>query len=225
MKSQFRSARSRALPSAARRPRLALLSALLLALLAGASSVQATQLPTQNLSQMIAKADLIVSGEVVAVKDGIHDGVPYTEVTLKVAGSVKQDLAPKSSYTFRQFGLLKARKMADGRYLLPAKIEGMPTWAVGERVMTFMNKPTAKSGLSTPVGLAQGKFSINGSKATNSFNNVGLFEGVQVVTRGLLRAPETNMLSKTSGAVDVNVLQGLVSRAVKNNWIATGAMR
>lgn len=199
--------------------------AMLAAMLVCAPAVQATQLPPQNLSQMIAKADLIVSGEVIAVKDGIQDGMPYTEITLKVAGSVKRDLAPKSSYTFRQFGLLKARKMADGRYLLPAKIEGMPTWAVGERVMTFMNKPTSVTGLSTPVGLAQGKFNINGSKASNSFNNVGLFEGVQVVTRGLLRAPETNMLSKTSGAVDVNVLQGLVSRAVKNNWIATGALR
>jgi hypothetical protein len=186
---------------------------------------QATQLPPQNLSQMIAKADLIVSGEVTSVKDGIQDGVPYTEVTLKVAGSAKRDLAPKSSYTFRQFGLLKARRMADGRYLLPAKIEGMPSWHVGERVMTFMNKPATKTGLSTPVGLAQGKLSINGSKAANSFNNVGLFDGVQVTTRGLLRAPETAMLSKPSGAVDIHVLQGLVSRAVKNNWIATGAMR
>ena len=186
---------------------------------------QATQLPPQNLSQMIAKAEVIVSGEVIAVKDGIQDGVPYTEVTLKVAGSVKQELAPKSNYTFRQFGLQKARKMSDGRFLLPAKIEGMPTWRVGERVMTFMNKPAAKTGLSTPVGLAQGKFSINGSKAVNSFNNVGLFDGVQVITRGALRPAETSMLSKPSGAVDINVLQGLVSRAVKNNWIATGVMR
>ncbi len=221
MNSLSLSAPSGSVPAAILRPRIAVLAALL----ACASAVQATQLPPQNLSQMIGKAALIVSGEVVAVKDGIQDGVPYTEVTLKVAGSAKQDLAPKSSYTFRQFGLLKARKMSDGRYLLPAKIEGMPTWVVGERVLTFMNKPSAKTGLSSPVGLAQGKFSINGSKAANSFNNVGLFDGVQVITRGLLRAPETSMLSKTSGPVDVNVLQGLVSRAVKNNWIATGAMR
>ncbi|MCV2368101.1 hypothetical protein [Roseateles oligotrophus] len=206
-------------------PRRLLAGMLTLGAASLAPLAQATQLPPQNLSQMIDKADLIVSGEVTAVKDGIQDGVPYTEVTLKVAGSVKKDLAPKSNYTFRQFGLLKARKMDDGRYLLPAKIEGMPTWHVGERVMTFMNKPASKTGLSTPVGLAQGKFSINGNKAANSFNNAGLFDGVQVVTRGLLRASETSMLSKPAGAVDANVLQGLVSRAVKNNWIATGAMR
>lgn len=207
-------------------PRRGLLAGLLAL---GAASLaplaQATQLPTQNLSQMIAKSDVIVSGEVTSVKDGIQDGVPYTEVTLKVTGSAKQDLALKSNYTFRQFGLLKARKLDDGRYLLPAKIEGMPSWRVGERVMTFMNKPSSKTGLTTPVGLTQGKLSINGGKAANSFNNVGLFEGVQVSKRDLLRAPETSMLSTTSGAVDVNVLQGLVSRAVTNNWIGTGEMR
>lgn len=207
-------------------PRRGLLAGLLaLGAASLAPQAQAMQLPTQNLSQMIAKSDVIVSGEVTSVKDGIQDGVPYTEVTLKVTGSAKQDLALKSSYTFRQFGLLKARKLDDGRYLLPAKIEGMPSWRVGERVMTFMNKPSSKTGLTTPVGLTQGKLSINGGKAANSFNNVGLFEGVQVSKRDLLRAPETSMLSTTSGAVDVNVLQGLVSRAVKNNWIGTGEMR
>ncbi|MCV2350904.1 hypothetical protein [Paucibacter sp. Y2R2-4] len=184
----------------------------------------ATQLPPQNLSQMIAKADLIVSGQVTAVKDGIENGLPFTEVTLKVSGSAKQSLDTSSSYSFRQYGLLKPRKMSDGRYLLPAKIEGMPSWRVGERVLTFMNKPAAATGLRTPVGLAQGKFSINGSKASNAFNNEGLFDGVSVDS-GLLRSSETTMLAKRSGAVDLAVLQGLVNRAVKNNWIATGVMR
>ncbi|MEJ6005080.1 hypothetical protein WG899_05945 [Paucibacter sp. AS339] len=209
-------------------PPRALSSAIRTALLAASASLAlpalATQLPPQNLSQMIAKADLIVSGQVTAVKDGIENGLPFTEVTLKVSGSAKQTLDTSSSYSFRQYGLLKPRKMSDGRYLLPAKIEGMPTWQVGERVLTFMNKPAAATGLRTPVGLAQGKFSINGSKAANAFNNEGLFEGVSVDS-GLLRNSETAMLAKRSGAVDLAVLQGLVNRAVKNNWVATGVMR
>jgi hypothetical protein len=199
-------------------------SALLAATAALALPAMATQLPPQNLSQMIAKADLIVSGQVTAVKDGIENGLPFTEVTLKVGGSAKQALEPNSSYSFRQYGLLAPRKLSDGRYLLPAKIEGMPSWKVGERVLTFMNKPAAKSGMRTPVGLAQGKFSINGNKATNAFNNEGLFEGVSV-NSGLLRSSEAAMLAKRSGAVDLAVLQGLVNRAVKNNWVATGVMR
>jgi hypothetical protein len=209
-------------------PPRTLASALRSALLATSASLAlpalATQLPPQNLSQMIAKADVIVSGQVTAVKDGIENGLPFTEVTLKVSGSAKQSLEASSSYSFRQYGLLKARKMGDGRYLLPAKIEGMPSWRVGERVLTFMNKPATTTGLRTPVGLAQGKFTINGNKAANAFNNEGLFEGVSVDS-GLLRSSETAMLAKRSGAVDLAVLQGLVNRAVKNNWVATGEMR
>lgn len=200
-----------------------------LALIAGLAlllpqAAQATQLPNQNLAQLIGRADLIVNGQVTAVKDGIQDGLPYTEITLKVSSSAKKTLAPQSAYTFRQYGLLRARKMDDGRYLLPAKIEGMPNWQVGEKVMAFMNKPAARSGFSTPVGLAQGKLTITGNKATNGFNNVGLFEGLEVAP-GLLRRNEARMLENRAGGVDLNTLQGLVQRTVKNNWLATGAMR
>lgn len=200
-----------------------------LALIAGMSllapqAALATQLPTQNLAQLIGRADLIVNGQVTAVKDGIQDGLPYTEITLKVSSSAKKTLAPQSAYTFRQYGLLRARKLDDGRYLLPAKIEGMPNWQVGEKVMAFMNKPAARSGFSTPVGLAQGKLTITGNKATNGFNNVGLFEGLEVAP-GLLRRSEARMLENRAGGVDLNTLQGLVQRTVKNNWLATGAMR
>lgn len=200
-----------------------------LALIAGMSllapqAALATQLPTQNLAQLIGRADLIVNGQVTAVKDGIQDGLPYTEITLKVSSSAKKTLAPQSAYTFRQYGLLRARKLDDGRYLLPAKIEGMPNWQVGEKVMAFMNKPAARSGFSTPVGLAQGKLTITGNKATNGFNTVGLFEGLEVAP-GLLRRSEARMLENRAGGVDLNTLQGLVQRTVKNNWLATGAMR
>lgn len=197
---------------------LALLSALL------APQAQATQLPPQNLAQLIARADVIVSGQVTAMKDGIQDGLPYTEITLKVSSSAKKSLELKSNYTIRQYGLLRARKLDDGRYLLPAKIEGMPSWQVGERVMAFMNKPAARSGFSTPVGLAQGKLTITGNKVSNGFNNVGLFEGM-VVAPGLLRRNEARMLENRAGGVDLNTLQGLVQRSLKNNWLATGAMR
>jgi len=204
------------------RPRLGFGLALISALLA--PQVQATQLPPQNLSQLIARADVIVSGQVTALKDGFQDGLPYTEITLKVSSSAKKNLAVKSDYTIRQYGLLRARKLDDGRYLLPAKIEGMPSWQVGEKVMAFMNKPAARSGFSTPVGLAQGKLTITGNKISNGFNNVGLFEGM-VVAPGLLRRNEARMLENRAGGVDLNTLQGLVQRSLKNNWLSTGAMR
>jgi len=198
--------------------------ALLGGLAAWLAPAQATQLVHQNLKQMIAAADVIVSGDVDKVSDGMDHGLPFTEVTLKVKGSVKRDLAAGSSYRFRQYGLLKNRRLPDGRYLLATHIEGMPTWAVGEKVTVFMNKPSARTGLTTPVGLAQGKLTGSGSQVANAFDNRGLFQGMEV-DAAVLSPLEADMLKRNSGAVDGGVLNQLVHRAVKEQWIAKGVMR
>ena len=185
---------------------------------------QASQLVPQNLKQMIKVSDEIVTGEVSKVSDGIQNGVPYTEITLKVKGSIKHEMKTDSSYTFRQYGLLKPRKLADGRYLLPSKIEGMPTWAVGEKVTTFFNKPATHTGLRTPVGLAQGKLTSAGPKAANSFNNRDLFKGM-TVDPSVLNPNEAAMLASRGGAVETGIFLQLVKRAVKEQWIERGVMR
>ena len=199
-----------------------------LALLGGLAALcapaHATQLVHQNLRQMIQAADLIVSGDVAKVSDGIAHGLPFTEVTLKVKGSLKRELSPGSSYKFRQYGLLKNRRLADGRYLLATRIEGLPSWTVGEKVTVFMNRPSAHSGLTTPVGLAQGKLTGSGSQVANAFDNRGLFQGMQV-DASVLSPLEADMLKRNSGAVDGGVLHQLVRRAVKEQWIEKGVMR
>lgn len=190
-----------------------------------APCAQASQLVPQNLKQMIQVSDLIVTGEVTKLTDGIENGLPFTEVTLKVKDSVKRDLAANSSYKFRQYGLLKTRKLGDGRYLLPAKIEGMASWKVGEKVTTFMNKPALRTGMVTPVGLAQGKFTSSGSKLANSYNNRDLFKGM-TVDPSVLNANEAAMLAnKSGGAVEGGVLNHFVKRAVSEQWIEKGVMR
>ncbi|MBT9459660.1 MAG: hypothetical protein IV097_23795 [Burkholderiaceae bacterium] len=185
---------------------------------------QASQLVPQNLKQMIQASDLIVSGEVSKLTDGIEQGLPFTEVTLKVKSSLKRELAENSSYKFRQYGLLKTRKMSDGRYLLASKIEGMASWTVGEKVTAFLNKPALRTGLVTPVGLAQGKFTSSGSQLANSFNNRDLFKGM-TVDPSVLNANEAAMLAKHGGAVEGGVLTNFVKRAVNEQWIAKGVMR
>jgi hypothetical protein len=136
---------------------------------------------------------------------------------------MKRDIAMNSSYTFRQYGLLKPRKMQDGRYLLPAKIEGMATWTIGEKVTTFMNKPASVTGMVTPVGMAQGKFTYSGSQTANSFDNRSLFRGMSV-SPGVLTPSETAMLNHTAGPVEGAVFLGLVKRAINDQWLAKGLM-
>jgi hypothetical protein len=197
--------------------------ALLLAAIWVAPS-QASQLVPQNLKQMIDVADVVVTGKVTRVTDGIDNGIPFTEVTMQVDSSIKRDVAANGNFSFRQYGLLKARRMTDGRFLLATKIEGMATWSVGEKVTAFLNKPATRSGMRTPVGMAQGKFTYSGSQAANSFDNRNLFQGM-TVDPGVLSARESAMLAKHAGAVEGDVLINLVKRAVKEQWIEKGVMR
>lgn len=186
--------------------------------------LHASQLVAQNLKQMIQEADVIVTGEVSKVTDGVENGLPFTEVTMKVNSSIKRELATNSNYSFRQYGLLKPRKLQDGRYLLAAKIEGMATWTVGEKVTTFMNKPASRTHMTTPVGMAQGKFTYSGAQVANSFDNRGLFKGMSV-DPGVLNAKEAAMLAKAAGSVEGEVLMNFVKRAVNEKWVEKGVMR
>jgi hypothetical protein len=204
--------------------RHARLAGLFAVLAFAAAPLQASQLVPQNLKQMVQAADVIVTGEVTKITDGVDNGLPFTEVTMKVNGSIKRDMAVNSNFTFRQYGLLKPRKMADGRYLLPARVEGMARWTVGEKVTTFMNRPVSRNGMRTPVGLAQGKFTYSGSQAANSFDNRGLFNGMTVDPR-VLNDREAAMLARAAGPVEGDVLINLVKRAVKEKWIEQGVMR
>jgi hypothetical protein len=214
---------SRAAFVSAARERICRYSALLAMTAFLSPAVHAMQPVHQNLTQMIHAADQIVTGEVVKVTDGIERGVPFTQVTIKVKGSHKKNMKLDSLYTFRQFGLQKNRKMRDGRYMLATRIEGWPSWTVGEHVMTFMNKPASGTGLVTPVGLSQGKLISVGGKLSNSFSNVGLLQDVKI-DPSVLSADEAAMLAKGVGALDQGALTGLVNRAVKENWIGRGVM-
>ena len=215
-------------PSPVRNPprsprRLVLAAACLAGLLATAPAL-ATQLVPHNLTKLIAGSDLIVSGTVKNVTDGVDNGLPYTEVTLSVASSAKKKLAPRSVFKFRQFGLLKARKLANGKFLVATAPEGFATWHRDEQVIAFLYKPAAKTGLRTTVGLEQGKFTTMGGRTANAQFNRGLFAGVQVQP-GTLTAPEAELLKKASGEVDAAALMSLVHRAVAGQWIEKGVMR
>lgn len=190
-----------------------------------AAPAAATQLLPQNLAKLIKGADVMVSGHVKSVTDGIDArGVPYTEVTIAVASSAKKKLARQSDFKFRQFGLLKPRRMADGRSFLGMAPQGFAQWRKDEQVIAFMYKPAAKTGLRTTVGLAQGKFTTAGGRTTNAQLNQSLFAGVQI-NPGVLTPAEAELMRRPGGPVDAHALLSLVHRAVAGQWIEKGVMR
>lgn len=193
------------------------------AALAAALPTQATQPLRQNLTQLIAQSDLIVSGTVISVTDGLQGSTPYTEVTLRVKGALRKQLDTGSTYSFRQWGLLAPRRMADGTFMLPMQIQGMPSWKTGENVVVFLNPAASRTGLRSPVGLNQGKFSTLEGRMTNGANNQGLFEGVSV--QAALAPEEAHLLGQYSGPLEESTLMSLVQKAVDGRWIETGVMR
>jgi len=171
-------------------------------------AANAMKLKQQNLQEMTTESQSIISGRVIKVTDGFDNNRPFTEVTIQVSSDAKGKLKDDSTYTFRQFGLLKPRSMGNGKVYLGATPEGFSKWREGEQVIAFMYKPASITGFQTTVGLAQGKFVVRNGKVENRFANDGVFEGLDT---SKLTAEQQNILT-TPGAVDVGVFMDLVGK-------------
>lgn len=193
---------------------------MLLALVA--QSAFAASVRHQNLVDLVGQSQEIMVGTVKSVTDGFNtEGVPYTEVTLRVSDKIRGSQG--EDFTFRQFGLLEPRKI-DGRTYLGVTPDGWPTWRRDETVMLFLSQKARLTGLQTTVGLGQGKLRMVNGRLANEAGNEGLFRGVKVTAKGLSGA-QKSMLSADGQPVDPAAFISLVRRAVDENWIAKGVLR
>ena len=188
-----------------------------------ASAASASRL---NLVDLIQYADTIVAGRVEAVSDGFDDnGVPYTEVTLKVGEKVRGQVV-EETFTFRQFGLLKPRTLPNGMKALATTPDGWATFKKGEDITVFLYAPARLTGLRTTVGLKQGKLAVvNGKIKRNEFNS-SLFDDLSF-DPGLLNKSEQALVNKGKSKKDIEIDQflSLVRRAVNEDWVGNGRMR
>jgi hypothetical protein len=174
-----------------------------------------------SVVDLITHSGTILAGKVERVTDGFDTrGLPYTEVTLKVSDTIRGQKA--ETYTFRQFGLDKPRKLPDGRTYL-GRPPGWPTWQKDESAILFLYSRAPRSGMQTTVGLGYGKVSVAGGAAMNAYENAGLFGKVRV-NRGLLDTAEQQMFDTKSGPVDAVTFQRFLHRAVKGNWVRNGGL-
>ncbi|MCH1930634.1 hypothetical protein L9G16_10605 [Shewanella sp. A25] len=178
------------------------------ATMAMALPASAMKLKSLNLQELTTESQSIIAGEVVKVTDGFDNNRPYTEVTIAVGHDAKGKLKDESTYTFRQFGLIKPRSMGNGKVYLGVTPDGFAKWHVGENVVAFMYKPASITGFQTTAGMAQGKFVVRDGKVMNEFANTGLFENIDTST---ISDEERNMLTNP-GAVDVNIFMNLVGK-------------
>ena len=198
--------------------------ALLLVCIVGAWSVnaEATTVKHRTIVDLIALSDIIVSGTVVQVTDGIDaNNFPYTEVTMSLNETIRG--GEKGTFTFRQFGLLEPRDMGDGTVNLNTTLDGWPRYAQDQEVILFLYKASPMNGFRTTVGLLQGKFTVDGASLANAINNRGLFDDVAVDEQAL-SAQELKMFQAEEGVLNRESFITFVRKAVDQGWIETGRL-
>jgi len=182
-----------------------------------------------NLVDLMAGAEAIVVGEVRSVSDGFDaNGLPYTEVTLRVADQIRgrKTSDEADTFTFRQFGLLAPRTMPDGRINMNVTPNGWSEYAVGEEVALFLSEPARLTGLRTTVGLQQGKVSVRNNRVRLAAENAGLFKDM-AFAGGVLNGAEAELVARgrSRQELDAQAFIELVRKAEKENWIGTGRMK
>lgn len=175
-----------------------------------------------SIVDLIAESELIVQGTIISVTDGIENKIPFTEVKMKVGETLQGEAGEE--VTFRQFGLMKPRLMPDGYVNLNVTPEGWATYKADEQVMIFLYKTASLTGLRAPVGLSQGKFSMQSASIINQTGNIGLFQDVEV-DKKLLNDRDNRLLATKKGPVNADAFASFVRRAVKDKWIEGGKLK
>jgi len=180
-------------------------SILVISLLPRLLPAQAMMRPV-NLAYLVKRADVIVQGRITGVvRESLpgYPNIPTVRVTMDVDAMMRGP--ERATYTFRelQMGL---------------RAKGNKTnYRVGQQVVLFLPSPS-ELGLSSPIGLEQGRFHISRDAAgqaivANELGNAGLFNGVAQDARNEGRKLPPNQLrlvSGTSGPVNLSEFVSLV---------------
>jgi hypothetical protein len=161
----------------------------------------------RGLDQLTQEADVILRGYVTSAKVEPHPqltNLMTVVVSMSVAETVKG--TPRKSIVFRQY-IWDLRDQLDGAQ-----------YRKGEELLLLLG-PISENGLTSPVGLEQGRFRVLRDKkgqalAVNGRGNFGLFDSVQKRShaRGLQFSPRVAALmrQRTSGPVPLVDLEDAI---------------
>ena len=131
--------------------RVARTALILTLLLLPAASAHATKVAAVGIEEMVAHADRIFVGICQEALGEVDPklGIVTTRYIFSVSQSIKG--ATVGSVRFRQYGGRAGKKRS--------AISGLPSYRPGEEVVLFL-KPDSDWGLTSPVGLFQGRYSV-----------------------------------------------------------------
>ena len=159
-----------------------------------------------DLEYLTRRAEIIVQGTVTDVRHeslAAFPNIPTVAVTLQIEDVLRGTIS--GTYTFREVFLgLRAR-------------EGKEGYQVGQRLLLFLTTPS-KYGLSSPVGIEQGRFQVRYGAAgeeliANEFGNAGLFRDIaRAALEGGVRlsATQLRMVGNEHGPVSLREFVSLI---------------
>jgi hypothetical protein len=159
-----------------------------------------------NLAYLSQRADVIMQGRITRVIEQPMPGypnIPTVAVTIAVDQSLRGSTG--KTYTFREVVIGQKPKSSKRNY------------RAGQHFLLFLPTPS-KFGLSSPIGLGQGRFRIADDTSgqltiMNERNNVGLFQGFEKAARASgkqLTASQRRLASTEHGPVALDEFVSLV---------------
>jgi hypothetical protein len=177
---------------------------------------QATRIQLVNLEKMVTKADRIFIGVCSTVEDSTLSGtdMPVTSYTFSVTEPIKGEM--DDTLTIRQLGVREPRVQGDKALVF--RVPGMPVYQAGQEVVLFLISDSSL-GLTSPVGLSQGAFTVDkrdGQKLLqNGIQNLGLFKDLSAdvsIRKWKLSNNEANLFSVKKGPIDLETFTALVKK-------------
>jgi len=147
-------------------------------------SIEASNVVHMTLRDLVARADRIVRGTVVAANEGnVPAGgglLPIMTYRIRVEDALKGGAAAGDMIEVRL--LTTPKSLVNGPNRRAVLLRDLPQFSVGRDYLFVLTRPS-RIGLSTTVGLGQGLFQLHGrpgqEQAVNEANNIGLFSGIQ----------------------------------------------
>ena len=151
-------------------------------------TADASNVRYMNLRDLVARADRIVRGTVVASEEGtVQAGggaIPVVTYRIRVEQTFKGEASAGETIDVK---LLGRAKQSTGTSVRRGPVfRDLPQFAIGGDYLFVLTRPSA-IGLSTTVGLGQGLFQVRGRRgnefAVNEANNLGLFSGLAAASQ------------------------------------------
>jgi hypothetical protein len=157
-----------------------------------AQPAQSATVRQMNLEEMVGRAGMIFRGTIVDVRPGtvqIGGGeLPTVIYTVRVDEPFKGTFDEAKGVAVAEIQMVgELKPLVAGNVRRLSILPELPSFQIGHDYL-ILTTPPSSYGLSTTVGLGQGAFQLTGKSgsevAANEFNNVGLWNGMNVSVQG-----------------------------------------